>query len=126
MTELTTSAMMPDNLSPDLLIDYGDISNYTFLKLNNLTFSDLLETYKGSQVFLHLWIWPCFFWITFVIGIGGNWMVIYVVLRAKQMRTVTNLYLLNLAVADILYLLTAIPSTTYWTDYWPCGQFMCK
>ena len=61
-----------------------------------------------------------------MIGIGGNWMVVYVTLRNKEMRTVTNLLLLNLAVVDILYLLTGIPKASYWTDYWPSGNFMCK
>ena len=103
-------------------LSHGDITNYTLYGLGNLTFSDLWADMTVPQIFINLWIWPLFFWITFVIGIIGNWMVVYFVVRTKQMRTVTNFLLLNLAVADIMYLITAIPSTTYWTNYWPCGQ----
>ena len=110
----------------DLIQSNDDFSNYTLFELHNFTFSDLIHALKEHHILLHLWIWPLFFWITFVIGIGGNWMVVYVILKKKQMRTVTNIFLLNLAIADILYLITAIPSITYWTDYWPCGEFMCK
>ena len=107
-------------------LNYNDMNNTTFFGLGNMTFSDLWADLKVPKIFINFWIWPLFFWITFIIGIVGNWMVIYVVVRTKQMRTVTNLFLLNLAIADIMYLITAIPSTTYWTNYWPCGQFMCE
>ena len=105
---------------------YEDFDNYTLLALANQTFSDLLADFKMPQIFINLWIWPLFFWITFIIGVIGNWMVVYVVVRTEKMRTVTNYFLINLAIADIMYLLTAIPSTTYWTNYWPCGEFMCE
>ena len=108
--------------SSDFDINYGDLSNFTLFELKNMTFTDI----PGSMRLLHLWIWPIFFWVTFVVGICGNWMVIYVIVKKQEMRTATNLFLFNLAIADILYLVTAIPNTTYWTDYWPCGEFMCK
>ena len=107
-------------------LNYDDLDNFTLLALANHSFSDLWADYKMPQIFINLWIWPLFFWITFIIGIIGNWMVVYVVVRAKKMHNVTNYFLINLAIADIMYLVTAIPSTTYWTNYWPCGQFMCK
>ena len=108
------------------LLNNGDIYNYTLFRQGNLTFSELLKKKEGRKIFIQFWIWPLFFWMTFSVGILGNGMVGYIVIRKKQMWTRTNFYLLNLAVADILYLITAIPSTNYWTNYWPCGQFWCK
>ena len=42
------------------------------------------------------------------IGITGNLMVVTVVLTRKHMRTTTNMYIVNLAAADILMCLGKI------------------
>ena len=42
------------------------------------------------------------------LGVGLNSAFVYVVFRIEQMRTITNRYLSNLAVADILFLVSAI------------------
>ncbi|XP_036003930.1 somatostatin receptor type 5 [Fundulus heteroclitus] len=65
--------------------------------------------------------------IVFVVGFLGNALVIYVVARYSKMKTVTNMYILNLAVADELYIL-GIPfiGTTGVLSYWPYGDFLCK
>ena len=46
--------------------------------------------------------------IIWVIGVAANLAFIFVVYRLRRMRTVTNYYLLNLAVADIMFLCFAI------------------
>ncbi|XP_077989519.1 QRFP-like peptide receptor [Glandiceps talaboti] len=47
--------------------------------------------------------------IVFIIGMLGNALVIYTFTRIKEMRTVTNYFLVNLAVTDMMYLLAMIP-----------------
>lgn len=42
--------------------------------------------------------------IVCLVGLCGNTLVIYVVLRFSKMQTVTNMYILNLAVADEMFL----------------------
>ncbi|XP_051244659.1 somatostatin receptor type 5 [Dicentrarchus labrax] len=63
----------------------------------------------------------------FVVGLLGNMLVIYVVVRYSKMKTVTNMYILNLALADELYIL-GIPflGTNSVLSYWPFGNFFCK
>ncbi|XP_060946288.1 somatostatin receptor type 5-like [Limanda limanda] len=65
--------------------------------------------------------------IVFVVGFLGNTLVIYVVVRYAKMKTVTNIYILNLALADELYIL-GIPflGTNSSLSYWPYGDFFCK
>ncbi|KAK4005198.1 somatostatin receptor type 5 isoform X2 [Daphnia magna] len=69
----------------------------------------------------------CLYGTVFVVGLLGNTLVIYVVLRYTKMQTVTNLYILNLAVADECFLI-GIPfiMTTMGLGYWPFGNVMCK
>lgn len=65
--------------------------------------------------------------IVFVVGFLGNALAIYVVVRYTKMKTVTNIYILNLAMADELYIL-GIPflGTNSSLSYWPFGEFLCK
>lgn len=65
--------------------------------------------------------------IVFVMGFLGNTLAIYVMIRYAKMKTVTNIYILNLAVADELYIL-GIPffGTNSVLSYWPYGVFFCK
>ncbi|XP_039966760.1 somatostatin receptor type 5-like [Bactrocera tryoni] len=62
-----------------------------------------------------------------VVGIFGNTLVIYVVLRFSKMQTVTNIYLLNLAIADECFLI-GIPFLLYTMRIcgWRFGEYMCK
>lgn len=46
-----------------------------------------------------------------VVGVIGNLVVILVVLMRRQMRTVTNLFIMNLAVADFFVIVFCVPST---------------
>jgi hypothetical protein len=65
--------------------------------------------------------------IVCIVGLCGNTLVIYVVLRFSKMQTVTNLYIVNLAIADECFLV-GIPflMVTTTLEYWPFGDIMCK
>lgn len=62
-----------------------------------------------------------------IVGLFGNTLVIYVVLRFSKMQTVTNIYILNLAIADECFLI-GIPFLLYTMRIcsWRFGEFMCK
>lgn len=49
--------------------------------------------------------------LIFLIGMFGNLLVILVVMRNKSMQTVTNLFITNLALSDILLCIFAVPFT---------------
>ncbi len=61
--------------------------------------------------------------------VSGNAMVVYIVLRNREMRNATNVFLLNLSVADLLVVLICMPSALiefYGKDVWYLGPVMCK
>ncbi|XP_035259304.1 somatostatin receptor type 5-like [Anguilla anguilla] len=62
-----------------------------------------------------------------VIGLGGNSLVIHIVLRYSKTESVTNIYILNLAIADELFML-GLPFLAAQNAllYWPFGSFMCR
>lgn len=49
--------------------------------------------------------------IVFLVGIVGNSFVVAIVWKSPRMRTVTNYFIVNLALADILVLLFCLPAT---------------
>ncbi|EDV45737.1 allatostatin-A receptor [Drosophila erecta] len=71
---------------------------------------------------------PVFFGIIGFAGLLGNGLVILVVVANQQMRSTTNLLIINLAVSDILFVIFCVPFTA--TDYvlpeWPFGNVWCK
>lgn len=70
------------------------------------------------------------FGIIFILGVLGNSLVITVLARSKpgQRRSTTNIFILNLSVADLSYLLFCVPfqSTIYMLPTWVLGAFICK
>ncbi|KAM4584914.1 neuropeptide Y receptor type 2 [Odontesthes bonariensis] len=60
-------------------------------------------------------------------GVTGNSLVIYVVYKFKNLRTVTNFFIVNLAVADLLVNTLCMPFTLVYTLYneWIFGQILC-
>ncbi|QQP52792.1 Uncharacterized protein FKW44_005042, partial [Caligus rogercresseyi] len=58
---------------------------------------------------------PLVFSIIVIVGTIGNVLVILVVATNHQMRNTTNVLILNLAVADFLFITLCVPSTA--TDY---------
>ncbi|XP_076864129.1 fMet-Leu-Phe receptor-like [Brachyhypopomus gauderio] len=65
--------------------------------------------------------------ITVLLGITGNSLVIWMAgFRVKA--NVTNVWLINLAVADLIFCMTRVTSLikNIFYDYWPFGVFLCK
>lgn len=71
---------------------------------------------------------PILFFIIFVVGTLGNGTLVIIFLKHRTMRNVPNTYILSLAVADLLVILSSVPftSTIYILDTWPWGETICK
>lgn len=70
---------------------------------------------------------PVVYAVICVVGLAGNSAVLYVLLRAPRMKTVTNLFILNLAIADELFtLVLPINIADFLLRQWPFGELMCK
>ncbi|XP_062298929.1 galanin receptor 2a [Scomber scombrus] len=69
------------------------------------------------------------FSLIFLLGTVGNSLVLAVLLRNGQMNTkTTNLFILNLAVADLCFIVFCVPfqATIYTLDEWVFGPVVCK
>ncbi len=95
-------------------------NNYTFFN-TNVTSSRIQETtiilgYVAVVLYL----------LTFIFGVLGNSLTIFVILRNKRMKTVATCFILNLAIADDLFMLS-LPFLAYntFTGNWIFGSWMC-
>ncbi|KAF5270749.1 hypothetical protein FQA39_LY01487 [Lamprigera yunnana] len=71
---------------------------------------------------------PVLFFLVFVIGVIGNGTLVIIFMRHRTMRNVPNTYILSLALADLLVIITSVPFTSviYTVESWPWGELICK
>lgn len=63
-----------------------------------------------------------------IVAFLGNGVVCHIVLSKPRMRTVTNLFIANLAVGDILMTIFCVPFSFFSIlvlAYWPFGNVLC-
>ncbi|XP_062868425.1 G-protein coupled receptor 54-like [Trichomycterus rosablanca] len=74
------------------------------------------------------WLVPLVFALIMVVGLIGNSLVLHVISNHKKMWTATNIYIANLALTDITFLVCCVPFTAvlYPLPSWIFGDFMCK
>ncbi|XP_062845865.1 galanin receptor type 1b [Trichomycterus rosablanca] len=73
---------------------------------------------------------PVIFGCIFFLGIVGNSLVMVVIgrIKSKRSRSTTNVFILNLSIADLSFLLFCVPfqATIYSLPEWVFGAFLCK
>lgn len=80
-----------------------------------MTVNETMSLYRHSTTIIVVY---CFAYsVIFLLGLVGNCLVVAVMIRCPQMRTVTNLFIVNLAVADILVVLFCLPANLLSTIY---------
>lgn len=108
----------PLNLSDHLTYDGSEQANGSDLHANRTDHS-----LNGTSTV----VITCMYFLVCAVGLCGNALVIYVILRYAKMKTVTNIYILNLAVADVLFML-GLPFIAIQLAlvHWPFGPVLCR
>ena len=91
--------------------------------------SSSIEVEYGSRVPLSIEILMYIMYTSVIIAaLGGNGVVCFLILAYQKMRTVTNFFILNLAIGDILMACLCVPFTfvsNLLLQSWPFGSVMC-
>lgn len=101
-----------------LIASAGNISNISGIGLLRCTYK---EDFKRILL-------PAVYTIVFLLGLPLNAAVILKIWRTGPNLSKNNIYMLNLALADFLYVMS-LPLLIYnygSHDYWPFGEFACK
>lgn len=113
MTLFTTEDPLSFSPEPTAEEDYDDYSNLWCDQESVRSFRRRFE--------------PPLFWIIILVGGAGNLAVVWIYLNfRRRLKTMTDVYLLNLAVADLLFLVT-LPLWAAEASYgWTFGSALCK
>lgn len=136
------------NTSSDKNLTFFSIESSSFA--NGISDSPTQESKNGTLCFMHYcdeglddlrrqiedyvqpawyeWIVVIVYILTFMVGLTGNVLVCFAVWRNRQMRTITNMFIVNLSIADLGILIICLPPTLLVdvTETWFMGLAMCK
>lgn len=123
-----------EELEDRVTTEFFDAENFTeecvgdpeYCNMTKEEYFEMLNEYIYPQPYE--WVLIATHAIVFVIGLIGNALVCIAVYRNHSMRTVTNYFIVNLAVADFMVILICLPPTVLWdvTETWFFGTAMCR
>lgn len=133
--------LYPNEITDEINNDHFQRAGYTVYNASDLNLSSLynntsphmfvceFEPEDGvSQTIFNACV-SLFYGTVFIVALIGNGLVCFVVHTTPRMKTVTNYFIVNLAVGDILLTVFCVPfssASTLVLKYWPFGAVMCK
>ncbi|XP_073529366.1 C-C chemokine receptor type 6 [Phyllobates terribilis] len=96
------------------VFEYDGIEDEAIL-CNQSTVREFLKTF-----------FPLAFSFIFVFGLVGNILVVITFSFYKKRKNMTDIYLLNMSISDILFIFTLPFRAVFHYDQWIFGDFMCK
>ncbi|XP_012260695.1 somatostatin receptor type 2-like [Athalia rosae] len=120
-----------ESLSSEIMLNCSSCTTgnsiFDNFSMFNVSHNDTMEPNCDADLPIVSLVTQILYAIVCIVGLLGNTLVIYVVLRFSKMQTVTNMYIVNLAIADECFLI-GIPFlvTTMSLQSWTFGKIMCK
>lgn len=69
---------------------------------------------------------PTFYYLNFLLSLVGNSLVLWIIYKFEKLSTVTNIFLLNLVISDLLFASSLPFWAVYHSSEWIFGASMCK
>ncbi|XP_051727188.1 C-X-C chemokine receptor type 5 isoform X2 [Ctenopharyngodon idella] len=86
----------------------------------------ICENEKNPLHLFHTVFQPLVYGVVFLLGLTGNGLLLTVLLKRRSNLRITEIYLLHLALADLLLLFTFPFAVTQGAAGWLFGTFLCK
>ncbi|XP_053500568.1 apelin receptor B [Ictalurus furcatus] len=102
--------------------DTDDYADYMY-EMDNLNNSCEYEELQVSYSLI-----PVLYMLVFILGLSGNGVVIFIVWKAESKRRAADVYIGNLALADLTFVVT-LPLWAVYSAlkyHWPFGVALCK
>ncbi|XP_015267697.1 PREDICTED: C-C chemokine receptor type 4-like, partial [Gekko japonicus] len=107
------------DITTDIPDEGMETTPYDYDYLHTPCPNDMVQQFGSSFL-------PPFYYLVFTFGLVGNALVVMILLRYKRIKSMTDVYLLNLAISDLLFIF----SLPFWAynaaDQWVFGKVMCK
>lgn len=101
--------------------DYEDHDNFSYNYDDYQTVCEKEDIRSFARVFL-----PIVYGLSLVVGLTGNALVVAVYAYSKRLRTLMDTFVVHLAVADLLLLLTLPFWAAAAVQGWELGEVLCK
>lgn len=69
---------------------------------------------------------PFFYYVNFLLSYIGNGLVLFIIYKYEKLNTVTNIFLLNLVLSNLLFAFSLPFWATYHLSEWIFGMVLCK
>ncbi|KAM8967811.1 C-C chemokine receptor type 4-like [Pelodytes ibericus] len=69
---------------------------------------------------------PFFYCVAFLLSILGNGLILFLLLKYEKLKTVTNLFIFNLVISDLMFAISLPFWAYYHSSHWIFGDGMCK
>ncbi|XP_028816975.1 C-X-C chemokine receptor type 5 isoform X2 [Denticeps clupeoides] len=103
-----------------------DFENYDEANTTISTDGYTCEEEDTNLALFHVAFVPVIYTLVFLLGLAGNSLMLIVLLQRLGHLRVTEIYLLHLALADLLFLFTFPFVVTQVAVGWVFGEFLCK
>ncbi|XP_067857904.1 atypical chemokine receptor 4-like [Heptranchias perlo] len=107
--------------------NYFDNGSYNDYRNSSINYDDYHYICEKDDVreFAKYFL-PPFYVVTLIIGLAGNSLVVAIYAYYKRIKSKTDLYIMNVAIADLLLLVTLPFWAVYAVHGWILGVAMCK
>ncbi|KAL1256294.1 hypothetical protein QQF64_011839 [Cirrhinus molitorella] len=117
------------NINEKVVFYFPDDNVYEFENMTEGPYDGVEYTCNNESNPLHLFhtvFQPLVYGVVFVLGLTGNGLLLTVLLKRRRNLRITEIYLLHLALADLLLLFTLPFAVTEGVAGWLFGNFLCK
>lgn len=81
---------------------------------------------KGNVIQFGAAFLPAFYYTNFLLSVVGNGLVLYIIYKYEKLSTVTNIFLLNLVISDLIFAFSLPFWAVYHKSEWIFGRSLCK
>ncbi|KAK6302683.1 hypothetical protein J4Q44_G00270380 [Coregonus suidteri] len=121
VTRLTTMAEYDYFLAFFNDTDYNDSVDPSYVVDEMVNLCAKAEVNRFGAKFI-----PTFYTINFLLSVVGNGLVLCIIYKYEKLTSVTNIFLLNLVISDLLFASSLPFWATYHSSEWIFGPVMCK
>ncbi|XP_028606423.2 C-C chemokine receptor type 5-like [Podarcis muralis] len=105
--------------------DYSTMPDYGITTTFDYAGLEPPVTDKNVKGFTSYFV-PPLYSLVFIFGLLGNALVVLILIRYKKLKSMTDIYLLNLAISDLLFIISLPFWAHYATREWVFGDTMCR
>lgn len=118
--------MGDDDLYDEYLDDFFKSSNTTEDSSHVILNETVILCEKTSVIRFGAKFIPMFYYMNFLLSLLGNSLVLCIIYKYEKLGTVTNIFLLNLVISDLLFASTLPFWAVYHSSEWIFGPAFCK